>query len=605
MSIQISRISIAKAVLIACALGVVVTFLQISFAVNFNYRYNPWSISTSSPTQIEVEHQNPSGTVQQPQPSLPIHHGVKKDKKPRKPKLRKQKSHNTPSPSPSPVPRIKTPSPPNEDRTFVYPDRTIRETRLTTSTRFRNGTVTKVFKPAFFKDAKAAKEEMGSFMLTLAERSQRVRTLEQGHGQMNDNSTDCHEETLSDKLDRGRYFAYLPMGGGNNQLLALQKAALIAKDLNRTLILPPISPNMHVPTWAGPRYSEFYDLDAFMIRSGISVIEWHDIKQTPEQVLPSFRRHWREFSEDLPCVPNGGMGAKTVNLLDRFRAQFLFNYKNAMSQADTTHGKSRSYGFARDVLLKDVTPSSPVERTFGGLDPNMWRCLTSPYYLYGKELNHRPWEEVGMHLRFNDRIEALVDDLLDVLLGPAEKVMSNKASLGSPESKPFRSHPEFITIHLRRGDIVNKCPRGMAENECVVQIEAIAKKIDEIERARRMQALVKHRRYHSSMEGFVHKRLPVLVATNEKREEELLKIQELGWILVDHGDEVKDIRGNIQLSRTIKLGTYSRFGPWYPPMLDAVLLTRANYMIGMRRSVMSGFGSNRGAAWHGHRTILL
>jgi len=84
-------------------------------------------------------------------------------------------------------------------------------------------------------------------MLTLAERSQRVRTLELGHDQMNDNSTDCHGETLSDKLDRGRYFTYLPMGGGNNQLLALQKAALLAKDLNRTLILPPISPNMHVP----------------------------------------------------------------------------------------------------------------------------------------------------------------------------------------------------------------------------------------------------------------------------------------------------------------------------------------------------------------------
>lgn len=240
----------------------------------------------------------------------------------------------------------------------------------------------------------------------------------------------------------------------------------------------------------------------------------------------------------------------------------------------------------------------------------MWRCLTSPYFIKDQEISDRPWEEVGQHLRFNNRTEALVDDILDVLLGPVHTTtgtsLGGRVEKGSNDSlsTPFRPHPEFIAIHLRRGDIVSKCPAGVTEENCVVQIEAIANKVDEIEKRRMREALETYKKHNANVKDFEHKRLPVLVATNEKRTGELLKLERLGWILLDHGDEVKG-EGNVQASKTIKLGTESRYGPWYPPVLDAVLLTRAKYMIGMRSSVMSRFATHRGAAWHGHWTTLM
>ncbi|KAI1318007.1 hypothetical protein EDD11_007390 [Mortierella claussenii] len=550
---------------------------------------------------------------------------------------------------------------------------------LTTTIHFENGTQSKIFKPAFFKNPEAAKMEMGSFLETLAAwpRLSPETTVEgdiggningdnnsdntsSGNNIMNENEDEEEEESIDDKrvvsnMSSGRYFGYLPMGGGNNQFVSLQKAAVLAKDLKRTLVLPPISPNTHIPVWAGPRYSQFYDLERFTQKSGISIIEWHDIKQAPEQVSKDFTRHWQDFSEDLPCIPNAGIGISDTSLYDKFRPQFLLKYKMTIAPGDTTEGKSRDYNYARDVLVKDsqipaATDSGVDNDDAQNVDPNMWKCLTCPYFLSGGDLGARTWSEVGVHLRFNDETEAMVDDILDILLGPVTEPVSVSAKEDEKEEKekeekeeeeremqaeednvsvlssslsrrPFRPHPEFIIIHLRRGDIVNKCPAGMSEKDCIVQIEAIAEKVEEIEKGRRQSAMDKSRSQSSKdvveEKEFVYERLPVLVTTNEKRAEELEKLDRLGWILLDHGDEVaedemkttaeeKDGKDVMRPPRKVKkLGTMSRLGPWYPPMLDAVLLTRGTYLIGMGNSRMSILATQRGAAWHGHHTMLM
>ncbi|KAG0247509.1 hypothetical protein BG011_001369, partial [Mortierella polycephala] len=200
-------------------------------------------------------------------------------------------------------------------------------------------------------------------------------------------------------------------------------------------------------------------------------------------------------------------------------------------------------------------------------------------------------------------IEAMADQILDLLL-PLE---AKQESTGAP----VRRHPEFIIVHLRRGDIVNKCAPGQDEKECLVQIEAIAEKVDEIEKVRRIQALKSVKENDKDKDknkNNVRKRLPVLVTTNEKRAEELEKISKLGWTLLDHGDPENDSSsssGSTSVSRDIKLGTMSSLGPFYPPMLDAVLLTRGDYFIGMRNSRMSQLAAQRGSSWHGHKTILM
>ncbi|KAF9408020.1 hypothetical protein BGZ94_002479 [Podila epigama] len=262
----------------------------------------------------------------------------------------------------------------------------------------------------------------------------------------------------------------------------------------------------------------------------------------------------------------------------------------------------------------------------------MWKCLSSPYFLNGPGVAARSWSEVGLKLRFNQRVESMADSILDKLIGPASTVddatslPTSRTSLH--QGKKRRRHPEFIIIHLRRGDIITKCKPGMAEEECLVQIEEIAEKVDEIERQRRIQALAavtldENNDSGSSDDDIIHdqntaddddldeypvlERLPVLVTTNEKRPQELAKIHKLGWILLDHGDAEGDDEGQDanHAKETIKLGTQSALGPFWPPMLDAILLTRGDYFIGMKNSRMSELAALRGKNWYGHTTMLL
>ncbi|KAF9946089.1 hypothetical protein BGZ70_003412, partial [Mortierella alpina] len=402
---------------------------------------------------------------------------------------------------------------PSENNPIGVPIASMTETRLATTIRYKNGTFSKTFKPELYQDPTAARKEMGSFLETLATRS----------------------------------------------WLGQSTTALLAKDLKRTLIIPPISPSSHIKVWSGPRYSEFYDLERFSEDSGIPLLEWHDIKQTPDNPPDALTRHWAEFSEDLPCTPNGAIGVNDKNLYDHFRPQFLFNFKATYPVEDSTAGQSTEYAYARDVLLKDTKSDNGK--------PDLWKCLSCPYFLGSSDISDRSWSEVGLHMRFNAKIDAMADDILDMLLPKTGKM------------DPSRRHPEFIIIHLRRGDIVNKCAPGQAERDCIVQIEQIADKVDEIEKKRRIKALSETNDKNASV---TLERLPVLVTTNEKRKEELDKLERLGWIMLDHGDVEKDELGLVKPSVTKKLGTMSSLGPFYPPMLDAVLLTRGDYFIGMK-----------------------
>ncbi|KAF9371094.1 hypothetical protein CPC16_003299, partial [Podila verticillata] len=126
------------------------------------------------------------------------------------------------------------------------------ETDLTRTVQYDDGVQHKIFKDQFFKHPEAAKQEMGSFLDRLATRSW-WNVVPTGSQSDDEEQGDDGEEGGDDEdhlslmaKAPGRFFTYLPLGGGNNQFTALQKAALLAKDMNRTLLLPPISPNQHV-----------------------------------------------------------------------------------------------------------------------------------------------------------------------------------------------------------------------------------------------------------------------------------------------------------------------------------------------------------------------
>lgn len=85
--------------------------------------------------------------------------------------------------------------------------------------------------------------------------------------------------------DQGeRYLMYVPYAGATNQLISIWHGSLIAKALNRTLLIPNLSPNVHVEPSpssgdqqqreaAPTKWSEFFDLDEYALKTGVRIKE--------------------------------------------------------------------------------------------------------------------------------------------------------------------------------------------------------------------------------------------------------------------------------------------------------------------------------------------
>ncbi|KAF9974632.1 hypothetical protein BGZ73_001895 [Actinomortierella ambigua] len=528
----------------------------------------------------------------------------------------------------------------------------VTETALTRTIRYTDGRTVKSYKPRFWNEPEQAKKELGLFLDTLAKRSQ-ARTEAVVLETLGSSSTMEGGTMLTNKnLRQERFFGFLPMGGGNNQFSNVQKAALLAKRTGRTLVLPPISPNTHIRAWDGRPYSEFYDIPGFIRDSGIEVVEWKEIKTVPSDgidgyTLPKhFKSHWVDYAEDFPCQVVHNIGKNNNNLFDRFRNQYLLKFVASNVPEDVTQGETSDFAYAENVLLRNnhSSPSSsphsqqqkqPKPSTPTATPPltdllaplprdELWQCLSSPYFLeMDEDTGPRLWTEVGKYLRFNARMDALTDLLLQhILLGKPlnhqqllDPELGSKGNLPPLPSQPA-ALPEFIIVHLRRGDIVSKC-HGLSEDKCLVQIEEIAVQVAKFQNQHKAAW---EQQQKKKKEKEKYKPLPVLVTTNEKRKSELAKLERLGWIRIDHGDPEQDKTGHAEdrvkeddedetettpTPTTIQLGTESLFGPYYPSILDGILLTKGRFMIGMINSRMSQLAATRGREWYGHTTVLM
>ncbi|KAG0022889.1 hypothetical protein BGZ81_008340 [Podila clonocystis] len=75
-----------------------------------------------------------------------------------------------------------------------------------------------------------------------------------------------------------RYFTYNPYAGFSNQFYCMLRAMHIAKRLNRTLLIPPITSSSHDVSRRNQAWSDFFDLDEFQAKTGLKVIEYHDLR---------------------------------------------------------------------------------------------------------------------------------------------------------------------------------------------------------------------------------------------------------------------------------------------------------------------------------------
>ncbi|KAG0309443.1 hypothetical protein BGZ98_002327 [Dissophora globulifera] len=349
---------------------------------------------------------------------------------------------------------------------------------------------------------------------------------------------DRFEETLDQESDT-KYLTYLPYAGITNQFYGMLRGMEVARALGRTLIIPPITASSHDKSKQNQPWSKFVDLAKFSERTGIKVVEFHELRDVEVA----------EFNE-IKCGITCGFGSKRT--IDFTAKGFLKQWK-----LDVT----------LEPLQVDATKLEAITSVLMPMNDQKFLCISNAYKIAVKDKSE--WERFGQYLYFTPEVESFVQEFLDQNLVKPEPVIDPKTQqMTTPEH-------QYLAIHVRRGDFAAYCEgnfQGAKMIHCLPSTEQIAERIDEVQS-----------RLNPTSDP--SKVLPVFVATNERRPEELKKFADLGWWYLDHD----------------QMGTVERLGVFGPMVVDQVFMAHAQGFVGIQMSTFSRVGALRQRDWHGRQ----
>ncbi|KAF8933959.1 hypothetical protein BGZ58_006027 [Dissophora ornata] len=343
------------------------------------------------------------------------------------------------------------------------------------------------------------------------------------------------EETL-DQDDDVQYITYLPYAGITNQFYGMLRGMEVAKALGRTLIIPPITASSHDKSKQNQPWSKFLDLDRFQELTGAKVIEFHKLRDA----------ELAEFNQ-LDCKITCGFGSKRT--IDFTAKGFLKQWK---------------FNVTLSPLQVDATKIEAITKTLAPYRRDKFICISNTYKVYVKDKSE--WDRFGQHLHFTEELEDFVQGFLDQHLMKPEPIYDPKSR---QEIVPTQ---KYIAIHVRRGDFAQYCQSNFAGPKlvhCFPTTDEIAQRIDKIQSKQ-------------NPSGSLTEIMPVFVATNERRPEELKKFADLGWMYLDHD----------------QMGTAETMGVFGPMMVDQVLMAHAQALVGIQMSTFSRVGALRQRDWH-------
>ncbi|KAG0243224.1 GDP-fucose protein O-fucosyltransferase-domain-containing protein [Mortierella sp. GBAus27b] len=343
------------------------------------------------------------------------------------------------------------------------------------------------------------------------------------------------EETL-DQKDDVQYVTYLPYAGITNQFYGMLRGMEVAKALGRTLIIPPITASSHDKSKQNQPWSTFLDLDKFQELTGTKIVEFHKLRDVEKA----------EYNQ-LECKITCGFGSKRT--IDFTAKGFLKQFKLNVTLTP---------------LSLDANKLDTVTKILGPFKQEKFVCISNTYKISTPDKSE--WDRFGQHLHFTPGLENFVTDYLDRHLVRPEPVYDS--NLGR-EVVPTQ---KYIAIHIRRGDFAQYCQSNFAGPKmvhCLPSTEEIASRVDKIQA-----------KYNPS--GSPNNIMPVFVATNENRPEELKKFADLGWTYLDHNT----------------MGTAEALGVFGPMMVDQVFMAHAQALIGIQMSTFSRVGALRQRDWH-------
>ncbi|KAF9580049.1 hypothetical protein BGW38_003458, partial [Lunasporangiospora selenospora] len=360
-------------------------------------------------------------------------------------------------------------------------------------------------------------------------------------------SAHLDNDNNEDPADTTQYLTYLPYAGITNQFYGVLRGIALAQAMNRTLILPPITSSSHDKGKQHQPWSELLDLDRFRAQTGIRIVEMHQLRNASTTVRASLRCH-------VTC----GFGSKRS--IDFTATGFLNQWKMDVTLESSGEPKVDEED-RMEVIVRRLEPLAKNQP---------YICVSNAYKvtLIGKP----EWKIYGQYLYFTSGVEDFVRNYL------YSKVLVTPPPKSETELSPAaRSLPPFIAIHVRRGDFIQYCEiryKGPRMAQCLPSVEAIAERVEVVQE--RLQ------------EKF-DERLPVIVATNERRPEELEKFANQGWHVLDHE----------------QMGTADVLGFFGSVMVDQAFLAHAETLIGIQMSTFSRVGMLRQRSWNGRETEYL
>ncbi|KAF9116208.1 hypothetical protein BGX27_004315 [Mortierella sp. AM989] len=342
-------------------------------------------------------------------------------------------------------------------------------------------------------------------------------------------------ETL-DQEDGVQYVTYLPYAGITNQFYGMLRGMEVAKALGRTLIIPPITASSHDKSKQNQPWSKFLDLDRFQELTGAKVIEFHKLRDAEQA----------EFNM-MDCKITCGFGSKRT--IDFTAKGFL---------------KQWNMNVTLSKLSIDANKLDTITKVLAPYRRDKFICISNTYKISVADKSE--WDRFGQHLHFTEELEDFVQNYLDTNLIKPEPVYDAKSR---QEVLPTQ---KYIAIHIRRGDFAQYCQDNFAGPKmihCFPSTEEIAQRVDKIQSK-------------NNPSGSLKEVMPVFVATNEKRPEELKKFADLGWTYLDHD----------------QMGTVETLGIFGPMMVDQVFMAHAQALIGIQMSTFSRVGALRQRDWH-------
>ncbi|KAG0044965.1 hypothetical protein BGZ83_009755 [Gryganskiella cystojenkinii] len=346
------------------------------------------------------------------------------------------------------------------------------------------------------------------------------------------------EDTL-DQLSDEKFLTYLPYAGITNQFYGVLRGLELAKALGRTLIIPPITASSHDKSKQNQPWSKFLDLSRFQELTGAKVVEYHELRDMDKV-------GYNTFSCRITC----GFGSKR---------EIDFTAKGFLKQWKFNHTLSS--------LSVDANKIETIAKVLNPYKEDKFICISNTYKISIPDKSE--WKRFGQHLHFTTELEDFVTEFLDRTLEKPEPVYDPKSR---QEIVPTQ---RYIAIHARRGDFADYCEsnfKGAKMSSCLPSTEDFARRVEKVQNT-------------LNPTGALSGIMPVFVATNERRSEELKKFADLGWTYLDHD----------------QMGSADRLGVFGPMMVDQVFMAHAQALIGIQMSTFSRVGALRQQDWHKRR----